>query len=176
MDFHASVVAWHGEAGQLAVDAASIALAHARSRRYAVFHVVPAYRANYPELCAGGPFDAIKAAGLFRDAAASRGIAEKLVPQGDEPVVAKFRYSPFFANDLLRLLRMRRIDSVVFAGVATSGVVLSAVRDAGDLDYRITVLADGCADRDPEIHHMLLNRLFPTQATVVTASAWIKSA
>jgi hypothetical protein len=46
MDFHAAVVAWHGDAGLRAVDAASIALAHARMRRYAVFHVAPAHRAN----------------------------------------------------------------------------------------------------------------------------------
>ena len=37
-------------------------------------------------------------------------------------------------------------------GVATSGVVLSTLRLAADLDYRLTVLADCCADRDAEVH------------------------
>jgi nicotinamidase-related amidase len=33
--------------------------------------------------------------------------------------------------------------------IATSGVVLSTLRQAADLDYGLTVLADGCLDSDP---------------------------
>ncbi|MGH3189209.1 MAG: hypothetical protein ACRDOU_19340 [Streptosporangiaceae bacterium] len=34
-------------------------------------------------------------------------------------------------------------------------VVLSTLRQAADLDYRLTVLADGCLDPDPEVHRVL---------------------
>jgi nicotinamidase-related amidase len=59
------------------------------------------------------------------------------------------------------------------AGISTSGVVLSTLRQAADLDYRITVLADACADTDPEVHRVLTEKVFPRQARVTTADEWI---
>jgi nicotinamidase-related amidase len=43
------------------------------------------------------------------------------------------------------------------------------VRDAADLDYRLVVVEDCCADPDPEVHNFLTWRLFPRQAEVVAA-------
>jgi Isochorismatase family len=54
-----------------------------------------------------------------------------------EPIVVKHRISPFVGTDLETLLRANGIDTLVLAGVHTSGVVLSTVRHAGDLDYRL---------------------------------------
>ena len=51
-----------------------------------------------------------------------------------EPIVVKHRISPFVGTDLETLLRANGIDTLVLAGVHTSGVVLSTVRHAGDLD------------------------------------------
>jgi hypothetical protein len=48
--------------------------------------------------------------------------------------VVKHRASPFVGTDLETLLRASGIDTLVLAGVHTSGVVLSTVRHAGDLD------------------------------------------
>jgi nicotinamidase-related amidase len=56
------------------------------------------------------------------------------------------------------VLRAAEADSLVLAGIATSGVVLSTLRQAADLDYRLTVLADGCPDGDPEVHRILTER------------------
>jgi nicotinamidase-related amidase len=61
----------------------------------------------------------------------------------------------------------------VLAGIATSGVVLSTIRQAADLDYELTVLEDGCADADPEVHRVLMEKVFPRQASVITAQEWI---
>jgi nicotinamidase-related amidase len=54
--------------------------------------------------------------------------------------------------------------------------VLSTVRQAADLDYRITVLADGCLDADPEVHRVLTEKIFPRQADVVSVAEWISRA
>src|SRR5215472_9808442 len=54
-------------------------------------------------------------------------------------------------------------DHLVLAGIATSGVVLSILRQAAELDYRLTVLADGCLDADPEVHKVLLGKEFPAR-------------
>ena len=49
-------------------------------------------------------------------------------------------------------------------------MVLSTVRDAHDRDYRVIVLADLCADRDPEVHEVLTAKVFPAQAEVINAA------
>ncbi|MGE0384940.1 MAG: cysteine hydrolase [Gammaproteobacteria bacterium] len=172
LDMHAAIVGWHGDPGAAAVRAAAQALAAARRAGLHVFHVLPRYRPGYPEIPGGEPFDAVRAGGLFREADAAAAVPAELVPRADEPVVAKFRYSPFFANDLLMMLGMRGVRSLALAGLATSGVVLSAIRDAWDRDFRITVLADACADPDPEVHRLLIEKVFPPQAAIRTVAQW----
>jgi len=60
----------------------------------------------------------------------------------------------------------------VLTGIATSGVVLSTLRQAADLDYRLVVLAAACADADPEVHRVLTTKVFPRQAEVLTVEEW----
>ena len=43
------------------------------------------------------------------------------------------------------------------------------MRLAADLDYHLIVVEDGCADRDPEVHQLLMAKVFPRQGTVVRA-------
>jgi nicotinamidase-related amidase len=87
-------------------------------------------------------------------------------------VVLKKRVSAFTGSDLDLVLRSRGITDLVLAGLATSGVVLSTLREAADRDYRLTVLADACADRDDEVHRVLLGKVFPRQAEVLTVADW----
>jgi len=86
----------------------------------------------------------------------------------EEPVIRKIRIGAFSTTDLHEQLRDRGIDTLVLAGVSTSGVVLSTVRDGADRDYRLVVVADACADLDDEVHRVLLEKVFPRQAEVVT--------
>ena len=98
-----------------------------------------------------------------------------LSPLEAEPVVTKRRVSAFSGSDLDVLLRGYEAGTLVMAGISTSGVVLSTLRQAADLDYRITVLADACADTDPEVHRVLTEKVFPRQAQVTTTDEWITS-
>lgn len=91
-----------------------------------------------------------------------------IAPQDGDIVVRKTRVGPFRTTDLYEQLQARGIDTLVLAGIATSGVVLSAVRDAHDEDYRIVVLEDLCADPDPEVHRVLVEKIFPSQADVTS--------
>jgi isochorismate hydrolase len=43
------------------------------------------------------------------------------------------------------------------------------MRLAVDLDYHLIVVEDGCADRDPEVHQLLMAKVSPRQGTVVRA-------
>ena len=42
------------------------------------------------------------------------------------------------------------------------------MREGFDRDYRLYVLADARADRDLEVHAVLLEKVFPRQAEVLT--------
>jgi nicotinamidase-related amidase len=64
------------------------------------------------------------------------------------------------------------IDHLVLAGISTSGVVLSTVREAADLDYRLTVLADLCRDSDDELHRVLIEKVFPRHGEVIDSADW----
>ena len=54
------------------------------------------------------------------------------------------------------------------SGQTVHGVVLSTVRHAADADYRIYVLSDATFDRDPEVHHVLMTKVLPRQAWIIT--------
>jgi nicotinamidase-related amidase len=94
-------------------------------------------------------------------------------PRPDDVVVIKKRVSAFAGSDLDVVLRSLDVDSLVLTGIATSGVVLSTLRQAADLDYDLTVLRDGCGDADPEVHRVLLDKVFPRQAAVLSVNEWV---
>jgi nicotinamidase-related amidase len=97
-------------------------------------------------------------------------IDERIEPGPGDIVVRKTRVGAFSTTDLDDQLRARGIDTLLLAGLTTSGVVLSTVRDAADRDYRIMVIADLCADHDLQVHELLIGRVFLSQADVLTAA------
>lgn len=100
-------------------------------------------------------------------------VVPELGPQPGETTVVKRRVSAFTGSDLEVVLRAGEIDHLVLTGIATSGVVLSTLREAADRDYRLTVLADACLDADPEVHRVLIEKVFPRQASVTTVDEWV---
>ena len=90
-------------------------------------------------------------------------------PQTGEPVIAKHRTSAFSGSAFEMILRAHNIETLILMGHSTSGVILSTVRLAADLDYHLIVVEDGCADRDPDVHRLLMEKVFPRQGTVISA-------
>lgn len=82
-------------------------------------------------------------------------------------MVRKTRVGAMSTTDLDRQLRDRGIDTLVLAGISTSGVVLSTVVEATDRDYRLYVLSDGTEDRDEQARDVLLGRIFPRRAQII---------
>ena len=99
-------------------------------------------------------------------------IAPGLAPQPGEIIVTKRRISAFTGSDLEVVLRAHKIQHLVLSGISTSGAVLSTLRAAADKDFQLTVLSDGCADPDDVVHTVLLSRVFPRQAEVLTIADW----
>ena len=156
------------------VDRAAEAVGAARGAGVPVIFVRVAFRRGHPEVSAGNrAFAALRDAGrLLEDDSA---IDPALAPLPDEPIVTKRRVSGFTGSDLDVLLRGLGARSLVLCGIATSGVVLSTLRAAADLDFELTVLRDACADSDPEVHRVLLDKVFPRQAEVIDVATWAAS-
>ena len=95
-------------------------------------------------------------------------VHESVAPEPGDILVRKTRVGAFSTTDLDGQLRARQIDTLVLAGISTSGVVLSTVRDAADRDYQVFVLADTCADPQPGVHEFLTEKIFPRQGRVIT--------
>ena len=151
------------------------AIQAAREAGIWVIYVVVGFRPGHPEISERNKIFAASArSGRFAGDAAMA-IHPAVAPTTDDIVVTKRRVSGFTGSDLEVVLRAGGIEHLVLTGIATSGVVLSTLRQAADLDYLLTVLADGCLDADPEVHRVLTEKVFPRQADVIGTVDWIQS-
>lgn len=149
------------------------AIAHARKQRIPVIYVTISFRAGLPEISNNNKsFSAGKERFKTLNMEEFAKILPELAPQENEVVVVKRRFSAFTGSDLEVNLRAAGIQHIVLTGVSTSGVVLSTLREAADKDYQLTVLADCCADGDEEVHRVLVEKVFPRQADILTAREW----
>ncbi len=149
------------------------AVAYARENKIPVIYVVVGFRQGAPEISTNNKgFSANKERMTGANMDEWMKIYPELAPIEGEIVVTKRRVSAFTGSDLEVVLRAQDIRHIVLMGVATSGVVLSTIREAADKDYRITVLSDCCSDADEEVHRVLTTKVFPRQAEVMTVEEW----
>ncbi|MER5540091.1 MFS transporter [Streptomyces mirabilis] len=116
-------------------------------------------------------FSQAVAAGYLTDGTAATAVHESLKAEEDDLTVRKTRISAFASDtDLRAELHARGVDTLVLAGLSTSGVVLTTLRQAADEDYRLFLLADATADPDPEVHRVLMEKVFPHQAEIISTA------
>jgi len=174
MDVQQGVVERLGQPGVL--DRLAEGLAAARNAGVPVIFVRVAFRPGFPEVSpTNRSFSALAgtAGDRFGEDNPATQIHPAVAPRPGEPVVVKKRVSAFTGSDLAVLLRSMSVNELVLTGIATSGVVLSTLREAADRDYQLTVLADACADADEEVQRVLLGKVFPRQAAVITTEQWV---
>jgi maleamate amidohydrolase len=90
-----------------------------------------------------------------------------VAPETGEPVVVKQYASAFFGTPLASTLHTLGVDTVVIAGVSTSGCVRASAMDALNSGYRPQVVRDACADRSQLLHENNLADLDAKYADVV---------
>ncbi|SPF52699.1 conserved hypothetical protein [Candidatus Desulfosporosinus infrequens] len=145
----------------------------ARQTGTLVIFVRVGFRTDYPEVSAQNKsFSAITECGGFTVSDSSTQIHDSVAPLPNEPVVTKLRVSAFTGSDLEVILTSQQINTLVLTGIATSGVVLSTLREAADKDYGLVVLSDACLDGDPQVHRVLMDKVFPRQADIMTVDEW----
>jgi nicotinamidase-related amidase len=152
------------------------AIQSARSKELPVIYVVVGFRKGYPELSPKNKsFARLKNGTMNFDMESGAKVHASVAPEPGDVIITKRRVSAFTGSDLEVVLRSLGIRHLVLSGIATSGVVLSTVREAADKDFELTVLSDCCADADEEVHRVLVTKLFPRQANVTTVEEWCAS-
>lgn len=148
--------------------------AAARAADIPVIYVRLAFRDGHPEISSNNKTFSASPSPVILDTPNAE-IHDAVAPQPGDIVVTKKRVSAFTGSDLEVVLRSLGVTSLVLTGLYTSGVVLSTLCQAADMDYAITVLSDGCMDLDTEVHRVLVDKVFPRQATIVTADEWLST-
>jgi len=152
---------------------ATKAVEFARKKQFHIIHVGLGFSAGHPEILdTESRFKRVKENNLFVIGTPSAEF-HAAVARPEELKVYKQRVGAFSENQLHLILRSRGIENLVLFGISTSGITLSTVRRAADLDFRCVVLKDACFDADEEVHRVLTEKIFPAQATVLTVDAFI---
>ena len=170
-DFYADSMATLPHAVERGVVQRTVGLqAAARAAGLMVCYCATVFRPGYPEISERNKtFRARKASGQPAVYDPLEVIHPDVRPRDGEVVVGKHRVNALFGTGLDVALTGNNIDTIILLGYATSGVVLSTTRYASDRDYRLYIVADCCADSDPEVHDFLIGRILNRQADIVTA-------
>ena len=138
-------------------------------------YVRTGFRTGYPDISPNNAsFARVAASGSFTEEDLSFEFHNDLAIQIEDIVVTKRRVSAFTGSDLEVVLRSSGIDHLVILGISTSNAVLSTVRQAADLDYKLTILGDMCFDPEPEVGKFLLKNVLKRQARVLEWEEWAK--
>jgi ureidoacrylate peracid hydrolase len=86
-------------------------------------------------------------------------VIEEIAPGDDEIVLPKGSSSVFVSTHIDYILRNLGVKQLVIAGLITDQCVESAVRDACDLGYLVTLVPDACATMSEERHQSSLRAI-----------------
>lgn len=143
----------------------------ARAADVPVIYISVGFRKGYPEVSQNNTvFSSIKENRIFMTDDENTAIDAGVAPAGNEVVIVKHRVGAFSFTELDLVLRAQGIETLILTGVTTSGVVLSTVGQAFDLDYRLVVAGDCCADPDHDINLFLLEKILPQHAFVTRST------
>jgi len=91
----------------------------------------------------------------------------RLAPRKEEIVIEKQWASGFFQSRLQQELKKYQVDSLVIAGLTTSGCVRATAVDGLQHDYPVVVVSEAVGDRNPEAHAASLFDLAAKYADVL---------
>lgn len=95
----------------------------------------------------------------------------EVAPVGDEIVINKTASGVFVATNLEYILRNLCVSDIFVTGVFTNECISSAVRSAGDLGFRVFLVADATAATTRKLHEATLLTTHDRYARVMTSNA-----
>jgi len=96
-------------------------------------------------------------------------VIDQIAPEGDEIVFPKSSSSVFVSTHIDYVLRNLGVRQLVISGLITDQCVESAIRDACDLGYLVTQVADACLSYSQERHENSLRAIKGYCRQVTTA-------
>lgn len=170
LDFHSMFIQAGGEAGTAALKTAIEMRAWAKSQKIQVIHcLIDVKDTPFPTTK-----DFEKFASIMVAMRSSAGDEAAELHDGDTSDEVTFTRRPghisaLYSHGLSEFLKEKGIKSLVLAGLSTSGCMLRTAVAASDAEFVVTALADGCADSDPALHDVIVGKILPNRAYVVTA-------
>jgi len=98
----------------------------------------------------------------------------EVAPQGDEIVINKTASGVFNATNLEYVLRNMGITGLFVAGVYSNECVSTAVRDACDLGFYVTLISDAIATVTPELQNATITTMKDRYARVLTTEEAVR--
>ena len=99
---------------------------------------------------------------------------DEVAPQGDEIVLDKTASGVFNSTNLHYILRNLEISSLFIVGVYSNECVSTAVRDACDLGFYVTLIEDCCATVTPEMQRATITTIKDRYARVMSTDEAIR--
>ena len=99
---------------------------------------------------------------------------EEVAPIGDEIIINKTASGVFNATNLEYILRNLNITGLFVTGVYTNECVSTAIRDACDLGFYVTLIEDGCATVTEELQNATIRTVKDRYARVLSTQEAIK--
>lgn len=95
---------------------------------------------------------------------------EVVAPKGDEIIINKTASGVFNATNIEYILRNMEITGLFIVGVYSNECVSTAIRDACDLGFYVTLISDGIATVTPELQTATLTTMKDRYARVLTTA------
>jgi ureidoacrylate peracid hydrolase len=86
-------------------------------------------------------------------------VLNKISPHGDEIIFSKTSSSVFISTNIHYILGNLGVDYLIMSGLLTDQCISSAVRDACDLGYLVTLITDACATYTKDRHHASISHI-----------------
>ena len=99
---------------------------------------------------------------------------EQVAPQGDEIIINKTASGVFNSTNIEYILRNMHITGLYVVGVYSNECVSTAIRDACDLGFHVTLISDGCATVTPELQKATITTMKDRYARVLSAKEAIE--
>jgi nicotinamidase-related amidase len=93
---------------------------------------------------------------------------EQVAPVNNEIVINKTASGVFTSTNIQYILRNMEITGLFVVGVYSNECVSTAIRDACDLGFHVTLISDGCATVTPELQHATITTMKDRYARVLT--------
>lgn len=98
----------------------------------------------------------------------------EVAPQGDEIVINKTASGVFNATNLEYILRNLGVTGLFVVGVYSNECVSTAIRDACDLGFFVTLIQDGCATVTPALQSATIQTMKDRYARVLTTDEAVR--